>query len=32
VANPADLVDNADLKGATPLREFAGAGAMTFTY
>jgi hypothetical protein len=27
-----DLVDNAELKGATPLMEFAGAGAMTFTY
>jgi predicted peroxiredoxin len=27
-----DLVDNAELKGATPLMEFAGEGAMTFTY
>ena len=27
-----DLVDNAELKGATPLMEFAAAGAMTFTY
>lgn len=27
-----DLVDNAELKGATPLMEFAGDGAMTFTY
>lgn len=26
------LVDNAELKGATPLMEFAGDGAMTFTY
>ncbi len=26
------LVDNAELKGATPLMEFAGEGAMTFTY
>jgi predicted peroxiredoxin len=28
----ADLVANAELKGATPLMEFAGDGAMTFTY
>ena len=28
----ADLVENAELKGATPLMEFAGDGAMTFTY
>jgi predicted peroxiredoxin len=27
-----DLVDGAELKGATPLMEFAGDGAMTFTY
>jgi predicted peroxiredoxin len=27
-----DLVDNAALKGATPLMEFAGDSAMTFTY
>ena len=27
-----ELVDNAELKGATPLMEFAGEGAMTFTY
>jgi predicted peroxiredoxin len=26
------LVDNAELKGASPLMEFAGDGAMTFTY
>jgi predicted peroxiredoxin len=26
------LVANADLKGATPLMDFAGDGAMTFTY
>jgi predicted peroxiredoxin len=26
------LVDNAELKGATPLMQFAGDGAMTFTY
>ena len=26
------LVESADLKGATPLMEFAGEGAMTFTY
>ena len=28
----ADLVQGAELKGATPLMEFAGDGAMTFTY
>jgi predicted peroxiredoxin len=28
----AQLVANAELKGATPLMEFAGDGAMTFTY
>ncbi len=27
-----ELVDNAELKGATPLMEFAGDSAMTFTY
>jgi predicted peroxiredoxin len=27
-----DLVENAELKGATPLMEFAGDGAMTFNY
>jgi predicted peroxiredoxin len=27
-----DLVENADLKGATPLMEFAEDGALTFTY
>jgi predicted peroxiredoxin len=27
-----ELVDNAELKGATPLMEFAGEGAMTFSY
>jgi uncharacterized protein len=27
-----ELVDNAQLQGATPLVEFAGAGARTFTY
>ena len=27
-----DLVPNAELKGATPLMEFAANGAMTFTY
>jgi predicted peroxiredoxin len=27
-----DLVQNAELKGATPLMEFAGDGAITFTY
>lgn len=26
------LVENAELKGATPLMEFAGDGAMTFSY
>ena len=26
------LVDNAELKGATPLMQFAGDAAMTFTY
>ncbi len=26
------LVENADLKGASPLIEFAGEGALTFTY
>lgn len=26
------LVQNAELKGATPLMEFAGDGALTFTY
>jgi predicted peroxiredoxin len=26
------LVENAELKGATPLMQFAGDGAMTFTY
>jgi predicted peroxiredoxin len=28
----ADLVENAELKGASPLIEFAAEGAMTFTY
>lgn len=28
----ADLVEGAELKGATPLMEFAGDGAITFTY
>jgi predicted peroxiredoxin len=28
----AQLVNNAELKGATPLMQFAGDGAMTFTY
>jgi predicted peroxiredoxin len=28
----ADLVENAELKGATPLMEFAGPGTVTFTY
>jgi len=28
----ADLVDGAELKGATPLMEFAAEGAMTFSY
>src|SRR3954467_14046598 len=27
-----ELVENAELKGATPLMEFAGDGAMTFMY
>ena len=27
-----DLVPNAELKGATPMMEFAGDGAMTFSY
>jgi predicted peroxiredoxin len=27
-----ELVDNAELKGATPLMEFAADGAITFTY
>jgi predicted peroxiredoxin len=27
-----ELVENADLKGASPLMEFAGDGAVTFTY
>ena len=27
-----ELVENAELQGATPLMEFAAAGAMTFTY
>jgi uncharacterized protein len=27
-----ELVDNAELKGASPLMEFGGEGAMTFTY
>lgn len=27
-----ELVDNAELKGATPLMEFAAEGATTFTY
>lgn len=27
-----ELVENAELKGATPLMEFAGDGALTFTY
>jgi hypothetical protein len=27
-----DLVQNAELKGATPLMEFAGDRAMTFSY
>jgi predicted peroxiredoxin len=30
--NEGDLVANADLKGASPLMEFAGDGAVTFTY
>ncbi len=28
----ADLVENAELKGATPLMGFAGPGTVTFTY
>jgi predicted peroxiredoxin len=28
----AQLVESAEIKGATPLMEFAGDGAMTFTY
>ena len=28
----AELVQNAELKGASPLMEFAGEGALTFTY
>jgi uncharacterized protein len=27
-----DLVQNAELRGATPLMQYAGEGAMTFTY
>jgi uncharacterized protein len=27
-----ELVENAELQGATPLMEFAGSGAMTFNY
>ena len=27
-----ELVENAELKGASPLMEFAGDGALTFTY
>ena len=27
-----ELIENAELKGATPLMEFAAAGATTFTY
>ena len=27
-----DLIENAELKGATPLMEFAAEGAMTFSY
>jgi predicted peroxiredoxin len=30
--DPDDLVQNAELAGATPLMEFAGENAMTFTY
>jgi predicted peroxiredoxin len=30
--DPAQLVKSAELKGATPLLEFAGAGATTFSY
>jgi predicted peroxiredoxin len=32
VLDESELVDNAELKGATPLMEFAAAGAITFTY
>jgi hypothetical protein len=28
----ADLVENAELKGASPLMDFAGPGTVTFTY
>jgi uncharacterized protein len=27
-----ELVENAELKGASPLMDFAGDGALTFTY
>jgi predicted peroxiredoxin len=27
-----DLVENAEVRGATPLMQFAGSGALTFTY
>jgi predicted peroxiredoxin len=30
--NDGELVENAELKGASPLMEFAGDGAVTFTY
>jgi predicted peroxiredoxin len=30
--NDGELVENAELKGASPLMEFAGDGALTFTY
>jgi len=30
--NEDELVENAELKGASPLMEFAGDGALTFTY
>jgi predicted peroxiredoxin len=30
--DPEELVENAELQGATPLMEFAADGAMTFTY
>jgi predicted peroxiredoxin len=30
--NEDELVENAELKGASPLMEFAGDGAVTFTY
>jgi predicted peroxiredoxin len=30
--NEDDLVENAELKGASPLMDFAGEGALTFTY